>query len=116
MTRFPTKDKTTLIRKSRWISIHCKYVTRRHSLAEYADFAGSDDPEIGLLHYFMYQNKAYAIGQFMRLSYPIFFENEEGKTSYISGYDCTQYYHPLLIEMDDCCERVRLFDEEREVA
>ena len=47
----------------------------------------------------------------MRLTAPEFFENEDGKKSFLSGYDCTQYYNPYLIEIDDGGEYVRLFEE-----
>ena len=36
-------------------------------------------------------------------------------TSYLCGYDCTNYYNPLLIEIDDGNERVRLYKEVNEM-
>ena len=63
------------------------------------------------MDYFRFGGRAYAINQFFRLDFPIFFENEEGKTTYLSGYDSENYYNPLLIELDDCGEFVRLYEE-----
>jgi len=90
-------------RVSRWIKVNYKTVTSRHSLADYAD---GDS-----LAYFRHGGREYALGQFMRLTAPEFFENEDGKKSFLSGYDCTQYYKPYLIEIDDGGEYVRLFEE-----
>ena len=90
-------------RVSRWIKVNYKTVTSRHRLAEYAD---GDE-----LIYFRHGGREYALGQFMRLTAPEFFENEDGKKSFLSGYDCTQYYKPYLIEIEDGGESVRLFAE-----
>lgn len=90
-------------RVSRWIKVNYKTVTSRHRLAEYAD---GDE-----LIYFRHGGREYALGQFMRLTAPEFFENEDGKKSFLSGYDCTQYYKPYLIEIEDGGEYVRLFEE-----
>jgi hypothetical protein len=109
--QFQTKDNTTIQRVSRWIKLRRVTVTKRHSLAEYADFAGTDNPNEGTLTYFIHNGKKYAYGQFSRLSYPTFFEDEDGKTSYLSGYDNTEWYKPYLIEVDECCEYVRLYLE-----
>lgn len=112
MKKIVAQDGKKYKRVSRWIKIESKYVTRRHALADYADyFCGADDKKIGLLSCFRHNGKVYGISQFMRTSYPIFFTDENGKTSYISGYDCTQYYKPLLCEIDDGGEYVRLYEE-----
>ena len=97
-------------RVSRWIKIKSKYVTRRHALSDYADFCDTNSEKIGILSYFRHDGKEYSIGQFMRTSCPIFLD-ENGKTSCISGYDCTQYYKPFLCEIDNDCEYVRLYEE-----
>lgn len=99
---FTANDGKKLKRVSKWLKIKSKYVTPRHSLYDYS--------YEGELTYFLYKGKEYALSQFLRLSYPIIFENEEEKTTFISGYDCTNYYNPLLIELSDGCEEVRLFE------
>ena len=108
MKRIKAKDGRTYRRASRWIRIHLDYVTKRHSLFDYAD--GTD----GLLTWFRHGGRQYALGQFERLSYPIFFETEDGKESFLSGYDSTQWYKPYLIEIDDGGEYCRLYEEIQE--
>ena len=58
-------------RVSRWIKVCYDYVTKRHSLADYADFYDSEDGK-GLLNWFQYNGKKYAVGQFLKLNYPYF--------------------------------------------
>lgn len=108
---FLTDDKRKIVRKSRWIQIHHDYVTKRHSLFDYADDYENPGVE-GVLAWFRHKDRKYALGQFMKLTHPMFFEDENGKTNYLCGYDCTQYYKPYLIEIDDCGEAVRLYTEE----
>lgn len=103
MNTFKTQDKTTIKRVSRWIAIHFDCITPRHSLYEY-----SDD---GMLSWFRHNGRKYAIGQFERLAYPIFFDDEDGKLAYLSGYDCTQWYKPYLIEIHPDGECIRLYTE-----
>lgn len=99
-------------RVSRWIKIKTDFVTVRHSLAEYGDRDGDGV----ILSWFRHNGKRYALGQFQRFGTgwafaPPMFENEDGKTSFMSGFDCTEYYKPYLIEIDDGGEYVRLFEE-----
>lgn len=103
MKTFTTEEKTTIKRVSRWIKLEWRQVTAKHSMANYADE--------GMLICFRHNNKLYALGQFDRLAYPIFFENEEGKTSYLSAYDSAVWYKPYLLEVSDCGEYVRLYEE-----
>lgn len=97
---------------SRWIRLEYKYVTKRHSLAIYADFSDDSDDGKGLLTCFRHNNRLYALAQFMKLSSPVYFENEDGKLDFCCGYDCTDYSnHPLLINISDGGEYIRLFEE-----
>lgn len=112
MRKFKTKDGTILIRQSRWIQIHYDYVTKRHSLFDYSDDYENPGKE-GLLTWFKHKGKKYAVGQFMRLTAPIFFEDENGKDNYVCGYDSTTYFNPYLIEIHESGEAVRLYTEER---
>lgn len=109
MKTIKTSENRTYKRVSNWIEIKYTYVTKRHSLSDYADFYGTDNEKEGLLTYFTFKGKKYALGQFMRLSHPEFFEDENGKQSFLCGYDCTDYHRSLMIEMDDCASSVRLF-------
>jgi len=88
---------------SRWIKINYTLVTPRHRLYDY-----SDD---GNLCFFRHNNMMYAIGQFERLAYPIMWNDDNGKLQHLSGYDCTSWYNPYLIEIDDGGEYVRLWLE-----
>lgn len=102
---FKAKDNTSYKRKSRWIQIRYRPVTDRHSLYDYAD----ED----ILTYFVRKGKEYALGQFMRLTPPI--EISDGnETVMLCGYDCTEYWYPYLIELNDTGEAVRLYIRERE--
>lgn len=112
MKKFTTQEGTTIQRETRWLKIRIEEVTKRHSLWCYADKTGTDDPRYGVLAYFIHNGKKYAVGQFMILSYPMFFEDENGKTNYLSGYDSTEWYHPYLIEIDDGGEYCRLYTEQ----
>lgn len=112
-----TTDNRNYKRVSRWIKVNSMYISKRHSLADYADFSGITEDEsanevsaCGLLHYFNFQNRQYALGQFMRLTVPEMFELENGKTSHLSGYDATSAYKPLLLEFSEACEYVRLYE------
>ena len=88
-------------RVSRWIKIQYDMVTSRHSLWDYAE------NNEGILTHFRHGGRDYAIGQFMRLSPPIFLEDN----SIICGYDATEWYRPYLIEIDEYGEYVRLYEE-----
>ena len=114
MKNIKAKDGRTYRRASRWIRIRFDYVTMRHSLSAYADFSGTDDETHGLLIWFRHGGRSYALGQFMRLSYPIFYEDENGKESFLSGYDSENWYRPYLIELDDGGEYCRLYEEIQE--
>ena len=103
MKYIKTQDGRDYIRASRWIRIECKDVTARHSLADYADG--------DTLLYFRHGGRVYALGQFLRLTYPEFFEDENGKTSYLSAYDATNYYNPYLMEVHPNGEHIRLYRE-----
>ena len=95
---------------SRWIKRKLEVVTERHSLADYAHFeqAGSEDEKRLWLDYFKHDGDLYALGQFERC-YPIM--DVEDKGIIISGYDSTVWYKPYCLEISDCGEYVRLWEE-----
>lgn len=101
MKYITTTDGRKYRRASRWIHVDYMPVTARHALADYADG--------DMLSYFRHGGRRYAIGQFMRLTYPEFFTDENGETGYLSGYDSTQWYNPLLIEIHENGDYIRLF-------
>ena len=95
---------------SRWIRLRSEYITPRHSLWDYAEH------NEGVLYYFEFRGRKYALGQFMSFSYPILYEDKDGKLGIIGGYDCTEAYFPLLLEIHPDGEAVKLFIEEADVA
>lgn len=117
---FNTQNGTKIYRVSRWIKIQQAYnITKRNSLYYYAtDESGYREgqekfnPDNGLYcDFFRWNGRNYAIEQFLRLDYPIFFTDTDGKLNYLSGYDSENYYNPILIELDDCGEYVRIYTE-----
>ena len=120
MKTIVTKDGRKIRRVSRWISIrHAYNVTKRHSLWYYATDGngyrnGSEkfDPSSETyLDYFVWNGRKWAIDQFYRLDYPIMWE-EDSKLNFIGGYDSENYYNPILIEIDEYGEYVRVYEEE----
>lgn len=105
-----TRDGWTYAPASRWIKIRYADVTKRSVVWDYADHYFASD-KVCTVSYFIHKGKKYAIGQFMRLLYPIFYEDKEGKTGVIGGYDGTSYYNPYYIEIHPDGEYVRLWKE-----
>lgn len=103
MKYITTQDGNTYRRVSRWIRCDYIQVTRRHSLYEYSDGE--------TLLCFRHGGRLYAMSQFMRLTYPELYNDENGKTGHLSGYDSTQWYNPLLIEIHENGDYIRLFQE-----
>lgn len=109
MKTFQTKNGKEITRLSRWIKVRTDYkITERHSLYYYANDCGDGEKYVD---YFIFRGRKYAIGQFFKLDYPIFFDEANGKTTYLSGYDCENYYNPLLIEIDGYGEYVRVYSD-----
>lgn len=103
-------EKYTYKKASRWIKIKTAYVTERHSLYDYVDDFDSVDNKRELT-YFTHNGRKYALDQFMRMSAPITFTDRDGKLTVLSGYDCTNYYNPYLLEIHPDGEYVRLWNE-----
>lgn len=127
MKKILTSDGRTLVRRSRWIEVRKNYNPNKRNRLWYYVTDGNGyregqkgyDPSSGLfLDYFRWNGRNWAIEQFYSVSgtmgflAPIMFEDENGKTSYIAGYDSENYYNPILIEVDDCGEYVRVYEEE----
>lgn len=107
MKIFKTTDGTEIKRVSRWINIKCRYVNPNHILHGYSDN--------GELLYFHYKRQDYALGQFLR------FDLGPGAKTLkatcgaeevvLSGYDATEMWYPLMIELDNRGEQIRLYQE-----
>ena len=118
-----TKDGRKIRRISRWIAIKHNYSPNRGNSLWYYVMDGSGyregnpnfNPHDGLyLDYFRWNGRNWAIEQFYRMDYPEFWEDEDGKLNWLSGYDSENYYNPILIEIDEYCENVRVYEEVRE--
>lgn len=105
MKTITTSEGKNYKRVSRWIRIDFKKITKRHSLY---DWTNDRSEEIAC---FRHGRKIYALNQFIGQAYPEFFEDENGKQSFLCGYDCTDYYNPLMIEIDECGEYCRLYQQ-----
>lgn len=121
-TEIITKDNRVIYRCSRWIKRQTNYnPNKRNSLFYYAtDENGYREgqtgynPENGLyLDYFRWNGRNWAIEQFLRLDYPIMWEDKQGKLNFLSGYDSENYYNPILIEIDETGEYIRVYEEGR---
>ena len=126
MAYFKTQNGHTLRRVSRWIAIRTNYnPSKRNRLAEYIrdgngyrEGQSGYDPSTGLyLDYFRWNGRTWAIDQFYRLGgvwtggEPEMFVDTDGKLSIVDGYDSENYYDPILIELDEYGERVRVYEE-----
>lgn len=124
MSLIKTTDGKTLKRVSRWIHIQTNYKpNKRNALWDYARDGNGNGPsskkfdkDSAVIDFFFWNGRTWAIEQFYSLSgpfggSPMFFENEDGKMSYIAGYDSENYFNPILIEMSDSCEWVRVYVE-----
>ena len=114
MKRFATTNGKEIVRLSRWIRIEYAYnVTERHSLHYYAEDTGDGG---NALTFFRWNGRKWALCQFYRFGTmftpdapPMWYE--KGKLQYIAGYDAENYYNPVMIELSEDCEYVRVYQE-----
>ena len=122
---FVTKDGHKLIRKSRWIKIRRNYNPSKRNRLRYYITDGNGyregqsnfDPSTGLfLDYFPWRGTTWAMEQFMRCGSvwcpTVIMWEEDDKINYISGIDSEDYCNPIMIELDECGEYVRVYEEE----
>ena len=119
------KDGKKIVRVSRWIKIRTAWdITPRHSLYDYSrdeygrhPYQDGFDPTNGThLDYFRFNGRKYALEEFLScgsawVSTTWQWEDENGKLQFISGVQQDNYFNPLLIEIDDGCEYVRVYEE-----
>lgn len=114
-------------RVSRWITVKHNYTpNKRNSLWDYVmdengykPYQDNFTPENGLyLDYFRFNGRNYAVEQFLSLGNPFWnpvtycYEDENGKTCYLSGVDNENYFNPIYVEFDEYCENVRVYVED----
>lgn len=121
---FSTTDGNKIERVSRWITIQHNYNPgKQNRLFYYAmDENGYREgqekynPENGLyLDFFRWNGRTWAIEQFINMAspwaVPVMFYDETEKLNHLAGYDSEDYYNPVMIELDECGERVRVYRE-----
>lgn len=118
-------EKVKFQRVSRWITVQHNYTPRKNNRLwdyvtdsyGYKPYQEQFNPENGLfLDYFMFGGRSYAVEQFLRLgsmwsAVAYAYEDKEGKTAFLSGYDMDDYYDPIFVEFDEYCEKVRVYTE-----
>lgn len=114
MSRRTTTEGHTLTGTGRWISIQCApAITPRHALWEYGDDNGDGTRAVW---YFTHYGRRFALGEFARYGgpwgppVPPMWEESDG-LHHLSGVQIATWYLPLLIEFDECCEAVRVWQE-----
>lgn len=125
MKEIVTTDGKTLLRLSRWIKIQQAYnVTPRHCLYDYCTDENGYcpgqsrfNPENGtFLDFFRFNGGTWALNRFIRFGgimggVPPMWEDEHGTLHYLSAYDSEDYYNPIMIELSEECEYVRVYQE-----
>ena len=104
-------NKSNYKKASRWITVNLVSVTARSRFYDYGDKYSEDANGRRDVFIFRHGGRVYALDQFLQLSAPIMFEDEDGKLTVIGGYDATEYYHPFLLEVHPNGESVRLWEE-----
>lgn len=59
--------------------------------------------------YFRVKNKTVYLQDIMQMSYPYFYDNEDGKTGYITGYYSITYFFTVYVEILDDGYSVQLW-------
>lgn len=111
---FTTTDGKQIARVSRWISIKTDWnITPRHPLYYYS--CDADDGK-RCVDYFVFHGRKYALDQFYRFGTmftptqpPMWYENS--KLQHMAGYDSENYFCPLMIEVDEYGEHIRVYAE-----
>jgi hypothetical protein len=112
--RKQTTDGTIIQGTGRWIPIHCApAVTSRSALYEYGEDNGDGTR---LAHYFNHYGHRFALGEFIRNGgpwgppVPLMWEEADG-LHHLAGVQANRWDHPLLVELSDCGEAVRVWQE-----
>ena len=106
-TEITTLDKKTVYRVSNWISIQSAYITPRSDLWYYAE--QDEDGKHGCVDYFRFNGRKYAVNQFISRWSP-WGGGCETLPDFICGYDADgDIYNPLLLELNDEGNAVRLY-------
>lgn len=112
--RRTTTDGITIQGTGRWVSIHLiPEITPLHSLWEYGDDNGDGTRST---YIFTHYGHRFALDQFIRYGgpwgppVPLMWEEADG-LHHMAGVQADRWDHPLMIELDECGERVRVWQE-----
>lgn len=94
---------------TRYLMVKSADCTRRSRYADYCYF--EDDETKSPYLYFMWGRRKIALGEIERLTYPTFVEDEDGRLIVIGGCYTISNALGVLVEVDDSCECVRLWEE-----
>ena len=61
--------------------------------------------------YFLWNGRRESFDNIPRLTYPVMYEDEAGKVGAIGGYICISNFGGVLVEVDEYCESVQLWEE-----
>lgn len=119
-------DGNRIERVSKWIKIRYLPISKRHRLWDYATDSNGYHPyqekfnpgDDVFLDCFTFNGKQYALEQFLSTSSawsgawnPYYSSNNVDDSVILSGYEAEEYFHPLLLELDECGEYVRVYKE-----
>ena len=114
MSRRTTTDGHTIQGTGRWIPIRCApSITPRHALWEYGDDNGDGSRSC---YYFTHYGHRFALCQFIRYGgpwgppVPLTWEEDDG-LHHMAGVQADRWDAPLLIELSESCEAVRVWQE-----
>ena len=112
--RRTTTDGNVIQGTGRWISVQCApAITPRHDLWSYGDDNGDGTRSIW---YFTHYGHRFALGQFLRFGGPWgpsvtpTWEEDDG-LHHMSGVEVDRWDEPLMIELDEHGEAVRVWQE-----
>ena len=64
--------------------------------------------------YFVWNGKRIYLDHVMRLTYPVMYNDDNGKTGVISGYLTLTNWYGVLVEINDSGDTVQLWNENRD--
>lgn len=117
--KFKSKDENYILEAvSGWLPIRYKQITQQHHLFDLAEdetetVTKNGKKKLRILYYFVFGHKEFSINQVMNFTYPLFFENEDEKLSYLYGTLPVDDKSGYGVELHPDGEAVRLFIERR---
>lgn len=118
MSRRITTDGITLQGTGRWIPVqYSPAITPRHALWDYSEDNGDGT---GSVYYFNHYGHRFPLNGFISFGsiwgppVPLMWEEADG-LHHMAGYEANRWDCPLMIELSECCDYVRVWQEVRSV-